>query len=381
MLQAIIGYSDLLLANHRPTDPAFQDIIQIKQNANRAKNLVQHLLAFSRRQTLRPQVLQLGELIGDLSMLVKRLVGETVKLDMRQGRDLWDVHADATQFEQAILNLAVNARDAMPEGGNLAIRTRNVAASECAAFGSGLVPGDYVLVEIEDSGTGISPENIEKIFEPFFTTKEVGKGTGLGLSMVYGFVKQTGGFILCDSVLGRGTIFRIFLPRHVEEASALRAPDDEAMLAPSAAEIEVAAALEAPAVDHTGTGCVLLVEDEEAVRKFAARALASRGYEVLEAASGREAIDILEETEASVDLVVSDVVMPEMDGPTLMRELRKRDPALKIIFVSGYAEDAFAKNLPEGERFTFLPKPFTLKQLIETVKTAIGWGEHSHRGL
>jgi two-component system cell cycle sensor histidine kinase/response regulator CckA len=372
VLQAIIGYSDLLLANHRPTDPAFQDIIQIKQNANRAKNLVQHLLAFSRRQTLRPQVLQLGELIGDLSMLVKRLVGETVKLDMRQGRDLWDVHADATQFEQAILNLAVNARDAMPEGGNLAIRTRNVAASECAAFGSGLVPGDYVLVEIEDAGTGISPENIEKIFEPFFTTKEVGKGTGLGLSMVYGFVKQTGGFILCDSVLGRGTIFRIFLPRHVEEASALRAPDDEAMLAPSAAEIEVAAALEAPAVDHTGTGCVLLVEDEEAVRKFAARALASRGYEVLEAASGREAIDILEDTEASVDLVLSDVVMPEMDGPTLMRELRKRDPALKIIFVSGYAEDAFAKNLPEGERFTFLPKPFTLKQLIETVKTAIG---------
>jgi two-component system, cell cycle sensor histidine kinase and response regulator CckA len=234
------------------------------------------------------------------------------------------------------------------------------------------VPGDYVLVEIEDSGTGISPENIEKIFEPFFTTKEVGKGTGLGLSMVYGFVKQTGGFILCDSVLGRGTVFRIFLPRHVEEASAFLAPATEATLAASAAEIEMAAALEAPAVDHTGTGCVLLVEDEEAVRKFAARALASRGYEVLEAASGREAIDLLDESEASVDLVVSDVVMPEMDGPTLMRELRKRDPALKIIFVSGYAEDAFAKNLPEGERFTFLPKPFTLKQLIETVKTAIG---------
>ena len=373
VLQAIIGYSDLLLANHRPTDPAFQDIIQIKQNANRAKNLVQHLLAFSRRQTLRPQVLQLGELIGDLSLLAKRLVGETVKLDMRQGRDLWDVHADATQFEQAILNLAVNARDAMPEGGDLAIRTRNVPAAECASFGSGLVPGDYVLVEIEDSGTGISPENIEKIFEPFFTTKEVGKGTGLGLSMVYGFVKQTGGFILCDSVVGRGTIFRIFLPRHVEERNAPLASTNEAALVPSVAETEAAAAaLEAPAVDHTGTGCVLLVEDEEAVRKFAARALASRGYEVLEAASGREAIELLEESEASVDLVVSDVVMPEMDGPTLMRELRKRDPALKIIFVSGYAEDAFAKNLPEGERFTFLPKPFTLKQLIETVKTAIG---------
>jgi two-component system cell cycle sensor histidine kinase/response regulator CckA len=370
VLQAIIGYSDLLLANHRPTDPAFQDIIQIKQNANRAKNLVQHLLAFSRRQTLRPQVLQLGELISDLSMLAKRLVGETVKLDMRQGRDLWDVHADATQFEQAILNLAVNARDAMPGGGQLAIRTRNVPQAECAGFGhKDLQPADYVLVEIEDTGTGISAENIEKIFEPFFTTKEVGKGTGLGLSMVYGFVKQTGGFIFCESVLGKGTIFRIFLPRYVEEVTV---SSGRAGGVPALELGATGASLEVPGVDHTGTGRVLLVEDEEAVRKFAARALASRGYEVLEAASGREAIDIVDKTGSSIDLVVSDVVMPEMDGPSLMRELRKRDPKLKIIFVSGYAEDAFAKNLPEGERFTFLPKPFTLKQLIETVKTAIG---------
>jgi len=373
VLQAIIGYSDLLLANHRPTDPAFQDIIQIKQNANRAKNLVQHLLAFSRRQTLRPQVLQLGELISDLSMLAKRLVGETVKLDMRQGRDLWDVHADATQFEQAILNLAVNARDAMPNGGALSIRTRNMPQAECATLDyEGLVAADYVLVEIEDNGTGISPDNIEKIFEPFFTTKEVGKGTGLGLSMVYGFVKQTGGFIYCDSVIGKGTTFRILLPRYVEEAGAATQREGAgAAMAPvpgeaAAEEVSVAA------VDHTGTGRVLLVEDEEAVRKFAARALASRGYQVLEAASGREAIDIVQKTQDPIDLVVSDVVMPEMDGPSLMRELRKGDPDLKIIFVSGYAEDAFAKNLPDGEKFVFLPKPFTLKQLIETVKTAIG---------
>ncbi|MFI5012659.1 MAG: cell cycle histidine kinase CckA [Hyphomicrobiales bacterium] len=374
VLQAIIGYSDLLLANHRPTDPAFQDIIQIKQNANRAKNLVQHLLAFSRRQTLRPQVLQLGELISDLSMLAKRLVGETVKLDIRQGRDLWDVHADATQFEQAILNLAVNARDAMPGGGQLAIRTRNVTQAECVEFShQGLAPADYVLVEIEDSGTGISAENIEKIFEPFFTTKEVGKGTGLGLSMVYGFVKQTGGFVYCDSVIGRGTVFRIFLPRYVEEASPSASEGGRLSIPSSVTGAASAiASPEAPGVDHTGSGRVLLVEDEEAVRKFAARALASRGYEVLEAASGRDAVDIVDKTSAPIDLVVSDVVMPEMDGPSLMRELRKRDPKLKIIFVSGYAEDAFAKNLPEGERFTFLPKPFTLKQLIETVKTAIG---------
>jgi two-component system cell cycle sensor histidine kinase/response regulator CckA len=373
VLQAIIGYSDLLLANHRPTDPAFQDIIQIKQNANRAKNLVQHLLAFSRRQTLRPQVLQLGELISDLQMLVKRLVGETVKLDIRQGRDLWDVHADATQFEQAILNLSVNARDAMPNGGQLSVRTRNVAQAECAELGyQGLVAADYVLVEIEDTGTGISQENIEKIFEPFFTTKEVGKGTGLGLSMVYGFVKQTGGFIYCDSTLGKGTVFRIFLPRCVE--AELPADETEGALPVSAqtADGTAAALAEMQSVDHTGSGRVLLVEDEEAVRKFAARALASRGYEVLQASTGREAMDIVDKTKEAIDLVVSDVVMPEMDGPTLMRELRKRDPDLKIVFVSGYAEDAFAKNLPEGERFTFLPKPFTLKQLIETVKTTIG---------
>jgi two-component system cell cycle sensor histidine kinase/response regulator CckA len=248
-----------------------------------------------------------------------------------------------------------------------------VTQAECAEFAyQGLVSADCVLVEIEDSGTGISQENIEKIFEPFFTTKEVGKGTGLGLSMVYGFVKQTGGFIYCDSVVGKGTVFRIFLPRCAEaELPASAEPDGAALVMSQSAET-AAAFVEAPSVDHTGSGTVLLVEDEEAVRKFAARALASRGYEVLEAASGREAIDILEETKASVDLVVSDVVMPEMDGPSLMRELRKRDPGLKIIFVSGYAEDAFAKNLPEGERFTFLPKPFTLKELIETVKAAIG---------
>jgi two-component system cell cycle sensor histidine kinase/response regulator CckA len=375
VLQAIIGYSDLLLANHRPTDPAFQDIIQIKQNANRAKNLVQHLLAFSRRQTLRPQVLQLGELISDLQMLVKRLVGETVKLDIRHGRDLWDVHADATQFEQAILNLAVNGRDAMPSGGQLSVRTRNVTQAECAEFTHrGLAPADYVLVEIEDTGTGISQENIEKIFEPFFTTKEVGKGTGLGLSMVYGFVKQTGGFVYCDSTVGKGTTFRIFLPRfHEEAALPLVTPEPATPLTPQSMEVAKTAALaEIAAVDHTGSGRVLLVEDEEAVRKFAARALASRGYEVLQAASGREAMEIVDKMSEPIDLVVSDVVMPEMDGPSLMRELRKRDPGLKIVFVSGYAEDAFAKNLPEGEHFAFLPKPFTLKQLIETVKSTIG---------
>ena len=220
MLTAIIGYSDLLLANHRPTDPSFQDIIQIKQTANRAAGLTRQLLAFSRRQTLRPQVLQLGDVLTELQLLLRRLVGEKVEVDLKHGRDLWFVKADINQFEQVVINLVVNARDAMPEsGGRIQLRTRNVAAGECAAFGeASLTPAEYVLIEVEDNGAGIAPDVMAKIFEPFFTTKEVGKGTGLGLSMVFGIVKQSGGFVFPASEVGRGTVFRIFLPRHVPEA-------------------------------------------------------------------------------------------------------------------------------------------------------------------
>jgi two-component system cell cycle sensor histidine kinase/response regulator CckA len=358
VLTAIIGFSDLLLANHRPTDPAFHDIMQIKQNANRAAGLVRQLLAFSRRQTLRPQVLQLGEVLSDLHMLLRRLVGETIELDVKHGRDLWLVKADLNQFEQVIVNLVVNARDAMPDGGKIVVRTHNVSEAQCADFHeSQLTPGDYVLIEIEDEGHGIPADVRDKIFEPFFTTKEVGKGTGLGLSMVYGIVKQTGGFIFVDSAVDEGTTFRIFLPRHVPEVNEVAAK-------PEAAK---------PAADLTGHGTILLVEDEEAVRAFGARALSSRGYTVLEAASGVEALEVVEKAGGGkIDLIVSDVVMPEMDGPTMFGELRKRGLKCRVIFVSGYAEEAFAKNLPEGEDFGFMPKPFTLKQLIEAVKANMG---------
>ncbi len=360
VLQAIIGYSDLLLANHRPTDPAFQDIMQIKQNANRAASLVRQLLAFSRRQTLRPEVLDLNDVLSDLSMLLKRLLGERVALDLRHGRDLWPVKADVNQFEQVIVNLAVNARDAMPDGGKLSIRTANVTGQEAARLGlQGLPAADFVTIEVADTGTGIPPEVIDKIFEPFFTTKEVGKGTGLGLSTVFGIVKQSNGFIYVDSTPGEGTTFRVFLPRHVPSA-------EEA-----AEQTRAAPAAKKPAVDLTGQGVILLVEDEDPVRAVNARALAARGYTVLEAASGVEALQVIEAQTTPVDLVVSDVVMPEMDGPTLLGELRKRYPGLKVIFVSGYAEDAFKRNLPEGEEFNFLAKPFTLKQLVEAVKQAM----------
>jgi two-component system cell cycle sensor histidine kinase/response regulator CckA len=360
VLQGILGYADLLLANHRPTDPSFQDIMQIKQNANRAASLVRHLLAFSRRQTLRPVVVQLTDVLSDLSTFLKRLLGQQIELDVRHERDLWSVKADTTQFEQVIVNLAVNARDAMPKGGRLAIRTANMPASLIASLGDATIPSaDYVMVEISDTGSGIPAEHLDKIFEPFFTTKDVGKGTGLGLSMVYGFVKQSGGFILCHSELGKGTQFRILLPRYIV----------------TEAELEAAAAvmIEKPAaVDLSGQGTVLLVEDEDAVRAFGARALTQRGYRVLEAASGVEALAIIEDPAVSVDLIVSDVVMPEMDGPTLLREIRARGIKARVIFVSGYAEDAFRRNLPEGEEFGFLPKPFSLKDLIATVKAAIG---------
>ncbi|MCT8972616.1 cell cycle histidine kinase CckA [Microbaculum marinisediminis] len=355
VLTAIIGFSDLLLANHRPTDPSFNDIMNIKHNANRAAGLVRQLLAFSRRQTLRPQVLKLADVMSaDMQVLLARLLGAKVELNLDQARDLWLIRADVNQLEQVIINLAVNARDAMPGGGKLTIRTRNDGRDEPMTSGDATMPaGEYVLLEVEDTGTGMPPEVMAKIFDPFFTTKEVGKGTGLGLSTVYGIIKQTGGFIFADSTPGKGTCFRIYLPRHV--------PTEEE----AAPKREVAA--EAPR-DLTGRGTILLVEDEEAVRAFAARALASRGYTVLEADTGVAALEVMDSHEGTVDLVVSDVVMPEMDGPTLLKEVRKRNPKLKVIFVSGYAEDAFAKNLEGGEQFHFLPKPFNLKELAATVK-------------
>jgi two-component system cell cycle sensor histidine kinase/response regulator CckA len=236
------------------------------------------------------------------------------------------------------------------------VRTRNVTRDECATFNEPhLAPADYVLVEVEDNGGGIPPDVMEKIFEPFFTTKEVGKGTGLGLSTVFGIVKQSGGFIFADSEVGKGTVFRIFLPRHVPEEKEL----------PQKAEAPKAAA------DYTGQGVILLVEDEDAVRSIGARSLKSRGFTVLEAATGLEALEVVEEVGGKIDLIVSDVVMPEMDGPAMFAELRKRGVKAKVIFVSGYAEEAFAKNLPEGD-FGFLPKPFSIKQLVETVKAHIG---------
>ena len=360
MLTAIIGFSDFLLMNHRPTDPAFQDIMNIKQNANRAAGLVRQLLAFSRQQTLRPERLQLGDVLSELSILLGRLLGENIELKLDSGSDIWPVKADLHQFEQVIINLAVNARDAMPNGGKLVIRTANVGERDSLDLGQHRVPpGEYVLIEVSDTGTGMAPEVMQKMFEPFFSTKEVGRGTGLGLSTVYGIVKQTGGHVIPDSELGRGTVMRVYLPRYLEvagEAEPARAPAPVRREQPK---------------DLTGRGTVLLVEDEDAVRSFAARALGQRGYHVLEATTGTEALEMFTSCNGEVDLVVSDVVMPEMDGPTLMKHLRSERPDVKIIFISGYAEDAFRRNLSDKEDFMFLQKPFDLKELAAAVKAAL----------
>jgi two-component system, cell cycle sensor histidine kinase and response regulator CckA len=257
-----------------------------------------------------------------------------------------------------LINLAVNARDAMPNGGQLKIRTANVARGECGRFAfEGFQPDDYVLIEVEDTGTGMPPEVQAKIFEPFFTTKDVGKGTGLGLSTVYGIVKQTGGFIYVDSVVGRGTTFLIFLPRTHDVAEAGAGADAARGAAPA---------------DLTGEAAILLVDDEEAVRAFGKRALASRGYQVSEAASGLEALRLVRDERLKIDLIVSDVMMPEMDGPTMFEEIRKIAPECRVIFVSGYAEESFRNSMAGGaEHVRFLPKPFSLKQLMETVKAAL----------
>jgi two-component system, cell cycle sensor histidine kinase and response regulator CckA len=358
VLTPIIGFADLLLAKMRPTDAAFADVMNIKQNANRAANLVRQLLAFSRKQTLQPKVHDLSEAMADLDNLLGRVLGEKTELTISHGRDLGLVLVDIHQFEQVIINLAVNARDAMPKGGKLSVRTYNLARADSQSTGHVLPEGDYVVCEVADTGTGIPKDILDKIWAPFFTTKEVGKGTGLGLSMVYGIVKQTGGFIYCDSVMGQGTTFVIYLPRFVPDASAVVVER----------AIEVAPKRE----DFSGRGRILIVEDEDSVRAFAVRALTSRGYTVLEADSGEVGLEVVESDADGFELILSDVVMPEMDGPTMLKELRKRNITTKVIFMSGYAEEAFEKNLEGASDFAFLQKPFSLKQLVEKVKEVMG---------
>jgi two-component system cell cycle sensor histidine kinase/response regulator CckA len=355
LLTVIIGNSEFLLMRHPAGDPSFKEINEIHQNALRAATLVGQLLAFSRKQTLQPRVLALRDVIGELALMLRRLLREGIELKLEHGTELWAVNADETQISNAIINLVVNARDAMPKGGVVTIATANESVAQATALSSGVMPaGDYVRIEVRDTGVGILKEHKGKIFDPFFTTKPVGQGTGLGLATVYGIVKQTGGFISVDSEIGKGTTFRIHLPRHHAEATAAAEPEERA----------------APR-DITGEDTILLVEDEEAVRSFAARALKLRGYNVLEAAGGEEALEIVKQRPAAIHLLITDVVMPNMDGPTLVRAVKRLRPDMAVIFMSGYAEEAFRRHDEKAEELHFLPKPFGLKQLAAKVKDVL----------
>lgn len=354
LLTAIIGFCDLLLVRHDAGDQSFSDIIQIKQNANRAADLVRQLLAFSRQQTMRPKVLNVTDVLADLSSLIRRLIGEKIELVVNHGRNLAPLKIDQGQLEQVIINLAVNARDAMSDSGRLEMRSSMIDENDPLMERYDIVvPGDYILVEVIDTGCGIPADILEKIYEPFFTTKEVGQGTGLGLATVYGIIKQTGGFVFAESEVGVGTRFLLLFKAH-EEAKPALATDEESE--------------DSPERDLTGKGTILLVEDEDPVRMFACRALENKGYHVLQANSGEAGLEIVSNLNTKIDLLITDVVMPNMDGPALVNAARKDRPNLPVIFVSGYAEDVFRKNL-EDEEFQFLPKPFTLKELAETVKS------------
>ena len=359
LLTVINGVAELLLQRHQPGDPSFTDLNNIHNTGLRAASLVRQLLAFSRRQTLEPEVLNLTDLVADWSITLRRLIGDKVKLKVDHGRDLWPVMADQNQLGNALINLAVNARDAMPNGGVLTIRSANLSLEENRSFGQVLMPtGDYVTIDVLDTGIGIPKENLGKIFEPFFTTKEKGHGTGLGLASVYGIVKQTGGYIFPESELGKGTTFRIYLPRHIPLPASEAAPEPE----------------KPAARDLTGVGTILLVEDEDTVRDFAMRALQMRGYKVLDACGGEEALEIVRTYDGPIDLLVSDVMMPSMDGPTLLKAIREIKPGLRTIFMSGYAQEVFQNAPDRPENFHFLPKPFTLKALTGKVKEVLEEG-------
>jgi two-component system cell cycle sensor histidine kinase/response regulator CckA len=354
ILTAIIGYCDLILMRHQPGDNDYDDIQQIKNNSNRAASLTRQLLAFSRQQTLRPQILQLANVVADVSNLLKRLLGETVQLEVHHGVGVGAVRADPGQLEQVIVNLGVNARDAMPRGGVVHIRTAAVSQREVAAMGREFLPvGDYVQLSVEDSGVGIPKENLSKIFEPFFTTKELGKGTGLGLSTVYGIVKQSGGFIFADSQPGNGTRFDIFLPAYRGDVPAPDTGKRESYIQK----------------EFWGSGRILIVEDEDMVRAVAERALVRQGYVVETASDGEQALQLFADGKR-YDLVISDVVMPHLDGPSMAQQLRKTYGDVRLLFISGYAEEQLRQTI-SLDNVAFLAKPFSVQQIAEAVQDAL----------
>ena len=360
LLTAIQLRLDELLARHSVGDPSHEGLIEIRQTSVRAADLVRKLLTHARKQTVQRQALELGELISEIEVLLRRVLREDVRLETDYGRNLPTVRADKSEIETAVMNLAVNARDAVRAqgGGVVRIRTARLSYAEAKRLGyadDAAGPGEVALIEVSDNGPGIPPDVMKNIFVPFFTTKAVGEGTGLGLATVYGIVKQADGWIHVDSPPGKGATFRIFLPVYIPPAVVAPAPAPVVPARPAARDL-------------SGAGRILFVEDEDAVRTVAARLLRARGYEVIEACDGEEALALAEEHAGTIDLMISDVIMPGIDGPTLLKKARGFLGSAPVMFISGYAEAEFSDLLEDEPDVTFLPKPIDIKTLAERVK-------------
>ncbi|QKX01119.1 response regulator [Wolbachia endosymbiont of Dipetalonema caudispina] len=368
ILTGIIGFCDLLLLQHSASgDPSFGDIIQIQQNAKRGSNLVKQLLAFSRRQTMRPKIIDVNSTIANLYEMIKRLIGENIKFTAYYGRDLGQVKADQGQLEQVIINLVVNANAAMEKGGELIIRTFNKKINSLNSIPKNMFSpdkeeiehGNYVIIEVIDTGCGMTSDTIQKAFDPFFSTKDISSGTGLGLSTVYGIIKQTEGYIYVTSKIDYGTKFRIFLPMvYILDENNIKRSSEE---------------IEKPIVNEVkNNGTILLIEDEDSVREFATKTLQRKGFDVIEASMGSQALEIISKKNQHIDLIITDVIMPEVSGPEIVKKALIHRPNINVIFISGYAEDAFLKSDDINiEDFHFLSKPFTLNELGNKVQSVL----------
>jgi signal transduction histidine kinase len=352
LLTAILGYADLALAALPSGDPHRDDIEEIKLAGTRAVDLTRQLLAFSRRQVLHRRRLDLGQVVEDVVRLLQRVIGEDITIRRSSSPDLWSVLADQTQIEQIIMNLGVNARDALGHGRTLRLETFNERVDGAGGTHRPSRPGEYVVLRVSDTGEGIPEEIRSRIFEPFFTTKEPGRGTGLGLSTVYGIVNQSEGFIFLDSVIERGTTFSVYLPR-TEDAAVAAAP-----------------AVVVPEVRPTGHEAILLVEDESSVRELTARVLTQAGYQVYAVAGPQAALRAIEQLGTRIDLLVTDVVMPEMSGPVLAGRVRQIQPAVGVLFISGFSGESFTAIEPYGPD-SLLAKPFTPATLTARVRTVL----------
>ncbi|MBR2033233.1 MAG: response regulator, partial [Alphaproteobacteria bacterium] len=391
LLTAMIGFTDLLLQRHGVGDPSFADLIQIKQNANRAAGLVRQLLAFSRKQPLQPKLIDVTENFAELSHMLKRILGEQVTLKFHHSNELGFIKVDPVQFSQVIINLAVNAKDAMNGNGLLTITTRTEVLNESYRFGDDTIkPGEFVVIDVIDNGCGIPPENLTRIFDPFFSTKEnvVGSGTGLGLAMVYGIVRQTEGFIKVKSDIGIGTTFSIYLPRFESGAEVIEDKSSneivtghdgstilrvqEKIAPPVNINQKIIVGLNVSnAIDRTHTASnkpvrILFVEDEDSVRTFGIRALQKKGYEVIGCSSGENALEFIEK-DNNFNLLITDMVMPGISGAKLTKQLKNKLPDLKVILASGYSEEIVRQELENFDDFDFITKPYSLGDLTAKV--------------